>query len=175
MNNDILIAYDTIHGSTTVIAKYIGDQLIAEGRQVSVRNVSEINHLDANSTLVLGTPIIIGQLTNPMIQFLERYRDVLYHRKCALFVVCLVTALGIRNAKEVEQRYIHPLLKSFPEIKPLSTAVFTGVLDYSLYDEQTRDVMQHIYGQAGGPTIGRHDYRNWDEIRNWCRLISDKL
>ena len=46
MAKRILVAYDTIHGSTAEIAESVGKELRKEGNVVEVRRVTEVNDMD---------------------------------------------------------------------------------------------------------------------------------
>jgi menaquinone-dependent protoporphyrinogen IX oxidase len=41
------------------------------------------------------------------------------------------------------------------------------VIDYDRYNFVLRMAMKAVVGRGGGPTSGRHDLRDWDEIREW--------
>ena len=171
----ILIAYDTLHGSTAEVAEYIGAELTSAGEDVVVKRVTESVKLDGYRTVILGGPVAMGRWTAPMTQFLERHRDVLQTCKCALFTTCLAMLWGITDEDGVIARYVQPVLEAFPEIQPVSIGVFTGVLDFDSYDEQTGAAMRGITSRTGGPKSGRHDYRQWSAIQTWAAALPEKL
>ena len=175
MAGKILIAYDTMHGSTAEVADYIGKELTAAGGDVIVKRVTELSQLDDYRTVILGGPVAKGRWTAPMTQFLERHRDILETCKCALFTTCLATHWGIADEAGVIARYVQPVLEAFPEIQPVSIGVFVGVLDFDSYDEQTGAAMRGITSRTGGPESGRHDYRDWPVIQAWTASLSEKL
>lgn len=175
MAGEILIVYDTLHGSTTEIAGYIGRELTVAGEEVTVERVTESVKPDSYRTIILGCPVAMGRWTVPMTQFLERQRDVLETTRCALFTTCLATLWDITDEAGVISRYVQPVLESFPEIQPISIGVFTGVLDFDSYDEQTGAAMCGITSRTGGPESGRHDYRDWPAIRTWARSLLEQL
>ncbi len=175
MADKILIAYDTMHGSTAEVADYIGKELTAAGEDVTVKRVTELARLDGYRAVILGGPVMMGRWTAPMTQFLERHRDVLQLCKCAVFTTCLATLWGIAEEDGVIERYIKPVLEAFPEIQPVGIGVFTGVLDFDSYDTQTGAAMRGITSRQGGQESGRHDYRQWPVIQAWTAGLLAKL
>jgi menaquinone-dependent protoporphyrinogen oxidase len=175
MAGKILIVYDTLHGSTAEVAEYIGRELSSAGEEVTVKRVTESVKLDGYRTVILGCPVEMGRWTAPMTQFMERHREVLQISRCALFTTCLATLWGITDNDGVITRYVQPVLEAFPEIQPASIGIFTGVLDFDSYDEQTGTAMRGITSRTGGPESGRHDYRQWPVIQAWAAALPDKL
>jgi len=175
MAGKILIAYDTMHGSTAEIADYISQELTAAGEDLIVKRVTDLVMLNGYQTVILGCPVTMGRWTAPMTQFLERHRDILETTRCALFTTCLANHWGIADDAGVIARYVQPVLEAFPEIQPVSIAVFTGVLDFDSYDDQTGAAMRGITSRTGGPESGRHDYRDWPVIRTWAAALLEKL
>ena len=53
----ILVAYDTIHGSTAEVAKEIGTALCARGFQVDIRFVGNVTSLADYDAVILGSAI----------------------------------------------------------------------------------------------------------------------
>jgi menaquinone-dependent protoporphyrinogen oxidase len=175
MAGKILVVYDTLHGSTAEVAGYIGKELTAAGEDVTVKRVTELVKLDSYRKVILGGPVAMGRWTAPMTQFLERHRDVLQTSRCAVFTTCLANHWGIADDDGVIARYVQPVLDAFPEIQPVNVGVFTGVLDFDSYDEQTGAAMRGITSRTGGPESGRHDYRDWAVIQAWTQALLAKL
>jgi len=175
MVKKILIAYDTVYGSTVEVAEFLGRELGKEGNVVNVYRLNTVNEVTSYQAVVLGSPIIGEKVTEDTISFLRRYHDELSQRPLALFIVCLLAARGISTHKTAVSNYVNPILKEFEKINPVSIGVFAGVLDYDKYPNTVKEAMQNLYRKSGGPTEGRHDYRDWNAISTWAKETNVKL
>lgn len=71
--------------------------------------------------------------------------------------------------------YVNPLLVEFPDLKPVSVGIFTGVLDYTKYSEAGAEGIRRFMSQRGCPLEGRNDYRDWQAISAWSKEVSTRL
>jgi menaquinone-dependent protoporphyrinogen oxidase len=175
MEKRILIAYDTVYGSTVEVAEFLGKELGKEGNVVNVHRLNTVNEITDYQAVVLGSPIIKEKVTEDTISFLRRYHDELSQRPLALFIVCLLARGGISTHETAVSNYVNPILKEFKKISPVSISVFAGVLDYDKYPDTVKENMQNLYRKIGGPTEGRHDYRDWNTISSWAKETNIKL
>ena len=175
MAKGILIAYDTVYVSTAEIAEYIGKELGKEGNMVDIHRLSEINKVTGYQAVLLGSPIMNVKLTEDTISFIRQYHDELSKRPLALFIVCLTARRGSSAQESAVFNYINPMLKEYEKINPVSIGVFAGVLDYDKYPDTVKETLQDLYRKSGGPTEGRHDYRNWIAISTWLKEVNAKL
>lgn len=176
MAKRILVAYDSVYGSTAEIAEHIGKELGKEGNAVDVHRLGEVRKLTDYQAVILGSPIMTQKVTEETILVLQRFHTELSERPLALFVVCLSVRSGSSSARErVISNCVDPLLKDYGKIKPLSIGVFAGVLDFDKYVGTAKETMQNLFQKLGGPTEGRHDYRDWDAISKWAEEVNTKL
>ena len=77
MAKRILVAYDTIHGSTAEIAEFVGKELRKEGNTVDVRRVSEVTDIDNYQAVVAGSPVKRENWTEDALDFLNRHKQAL--------------------------------------------------------------------------------------------------
>ena len=177
MAKRILVAYDTVDGSTAELAEFVGKELSKEGNVVDVRRVSEVTDVNSYQAVVVGCPVIIEKWTEDALDFLNRHKQALSQRPVALFYTCLAT-LG-RTLEEglggVMTNYVSPLLVQFPDLKPVSVGIFTGVLDYTKYTEEGAEGIRRFMRARGCPVEGRNDYRDWQVISNWAKDVGAKL
>lgn len=81
-------------------------------------------------------------------------------------------AAGIADERPEIVRIMNESLPEYaPSVKPVSIGAFGGVIDYDRYNFVLRMVMKSVVGRGGGPTSGRHDLRDWDEIREWTMEV----
>ncbi len=177
MAKRILVAYDTMDGSTAELAEFVGKELSKEGNVVDVRRVSEVTDVNNYQAVVVGSPMKREKWTEDALDFLNRHKQALSQRPVALFYTCLAT-LG-RTLEEglggVMTNYISPLLVQFPDLKPVSVGIFTGVLDYTKYSEAGAEGIRRFMSQRGCPLEGRNDYRDWQAISAWSKEVSTRL
>jgi len=177
MAKRILVAYDTVHGSTGEIAEFVGKELRKEGNTVDVRHVSDVTDIDGYQAVVAGSPVIREAWTEEAIDFLKRHKLALNQLPVAMFFTCL--ALLGRTLHDglggVMTNYISPLLVEFPDLKPVSVGIFVGVLDYSNYTAEGAEGIRRFMRERGCPLEGRNDYRDWQAIGAWAREVSHKL
>src|SRR5512143_3621112 len=84
----ILVAYATNSGSTTEVARVIGEELRKTGIQVDVLSVAEISQLSGYDAMVVGAPMILGWHRQAL-RFLRKNRGALKHLPLAVFVTCM--------------------------------------------------------------------------------------
>jgi menaquinone-dependent protoporphyrinogen oxidase len=175
MAKRIIVAYDSVYGSTAEIAEHIGKELSKEGNVVDVHRLGEVREITDYQAVILGSPIIIEKATEETSLFLQKFHTELSERPLALFIVCLAVSRGSSARERVILNCVDPLLKDYGKIKPLSIGVFAGVLDFNKYVGTVKESMQNINKQLGMPTEGRHDYRNWDAISKWAKEVNEQL
>jgi menaquinone-dependent protoporphyrinogen IX oxidase len=67
------------------------------------------------------------------------------------------------------------MLVEFPDLKPVSVGIFTGVLDYTKYTEEGAEGIRRFMRERGCPLEGRNDYRDWQAISAWSKEVSTRL
>ena len=68
--------------------------------------------------------------------------------------------------------YLDPVVKMFPQVKPVDIGLFAGVLDYSKMSYMKAMIFKSKMKKKGVP---EGDHRNWDAIRFWAKGLSSKL
>jgi len=177
MAKRILVAYDTINGSTAELAEFVGKELNKEGHTVDVRRVTEVTDMDGYQAVVAGSPVKRETWTEDALYFLNRHKQALSQLPVAMFYTCLST-LG-RTLQDglvgAMTNYVSPMLVEFPELKPVSVGIFTGVLDYTKYTEEGAEGIRRFMRERGCPLEGRNDYRDWQAISAWSKEVSTRL
>ena len=191
----ILVAYTTNSGTTEEVAAVIGEELGRDGVQVDVRRLEEIADLESYTAVVVGGPMIMGW-HKAAVKFVKKHQQALSHMPVAYFLtamsltqtgetsigaipICVdpmlaktpknANRLGFRERYATVTNYLRPVLRSAPQVKPVSIALFGGKLEfYRLKLLQMLFVMVIIQAQPG-------DRRNWPVIREWAAGLRTQL
>ncbi len=191
----ILILYSTNAGSTGEVADAIAAELRQGGRQVDIRKFSEVGALDNYDSVIIGAPMIFGWHAAAR-RYIRRNRKLLAGKHVAYFACALRLtrdgeetttdiplfidpalvsqpqksgSLNIKERFTTIGHYLTPILRSAPDIKPLSMAFFNGKLDLRrLKWWQVLFVLGVVQGKPG-------DYRDWDLIRQWAQQLYSSM
>lgn len=186
--NRILVTYATMAGSTSDVAKIVGEEIAKSGLQVDILPLSEIKDLEAYDGVVVGGPMIMGW-HQAALRFLKKHREAFQRIPLAVFVMAMrlthtgemsvgsvpvyvdeklpkpVEKEGSLSFKERYARlsnYLQPILLAIRPVKPVSIGVFGGRLEYGcLKWWAVLFAMLIIQAPAG-------DRRNWTAIQSWA-------
>jgi menaquinone-dependent protoporphyrinogen oxidase len=187
----LLIAYVSHSGSTQETAKFIGNELIAQGFMVDIRSISEITDLTPFDTVVAGGLLYRFGWHPEIVQFLEKNLPELQKKRVALFV----TGMHLVKTPKCDQLsypifidpamanpawarrqptifdggstidgYLRQSLPVIEQIKPVCLGFFAGKLDLrtlKLPEQMIMRILMLLTGMKTG------DYRNWDALRAW--------
>jgi menaquinone-dependent protoporphyrinogen oxidase len=188
MQIKILITYTTNAGSTREVAEAVANGLRTDGMVTEVRPIEEVQDLGSYQAVVVGGPMILGWHRRA-VNFLKKHQQALRQVPVAYFFTALSLTrtwdthlngvpiyldpgLGkcpqkakrrsFRERYATVERYLGPVLKQTPEIRPVSAAFFAGKMDYSRLSLLQRLFARFIVGAQPG------DRRNWDAMREWA-------
>jgi menaquinone-dependent protoporphyrinogen oxidase len=172
----VLVAYDTIHGSTAEVAERIGTELCARGLQADIRFVGNVENIDAYSAVILGSAIYEFRWLPDAMAFLKKNQASLSSLPVAYFIVCSALFQDTpENRDTVKESFIDPVLAEYPDIKPLSIGLFGGAVDfkkeqYNLFEK----IVLRILGLIAG-FKDNADWRNWEYISTWASEVGELL
>jgi menaquinone-dependent protoporphyrinogen oxidase len=186
----ILVAYATLAGSTAEIAQAVAEELTHQGFQTQLRRLAEVKSLTGYDAVVLGAPMILGWHRGAL-GFLSKHRRELKKIPLAVFAVAMSLTqtgetsldgvpvwidenlpkapeqpgkLNFRERYATTGNYLRPILRT---VKPVSTAIFGGRLEYGrLKWWAVLFAMLLVQAPAG-------DRRNWASIRTWAATLPD--
>jgi len=187
----ILVTYATNAGTTAEVAQAVAEELGRTGASVEVLRVEEVRSLEPYAAVVVGGPMIIGW-HRAAARFIRRNRRALGRVPVAYFFtamsltrtdhtsvdgtpVCIdpslakapgrADRLSFRESYSTVVRYLRPVLRAAPEVRPVSAGFFGGRLDlFRLKWWQRLFVLIVIQERPG-------DRRNWPAIREWAASL----
>jgi menaquinone-dependent protoporphyrinogen oxidase len=149
----VLVAYATRRGSTREVAADVARVLQQAGFEVEISPAREVKKLGQYRALVLGGALYMGRLHKDARKLLKRCRGELAALPWAVF------AMGPKSTEQEELEragaQLARALAGMPELKPVSTAIFGGVM------------------KAGKKQV--LDARDWDAIQAWAEDVAGKI
>ncbi len=163
----VLIAYATKYGSTAEVAAAIAKTFEDEGVSTELLEVRSVRNLRDYRAVVFGAPLYNARVLRAGRRFLARHRRALAEMPVAVF------ALGPLGYEEKNvkgpQRQLDRALGHFAEIRPLSTALFGGVLDQSKlgFPVKHSPPLKQFFPLT--------DVRDWQAVEAWAIGVLDQL
>jgi menaquinone-dependent protoporphyrinogen oxidase len=184
----ILVAYETMAGSTAEVAQAVAEEIVKGGLQVEVLALSQVKSLEGYDGLVIGAPMILGW-HRAASGFLRKHRETFKHMPLAVFVTAMSLtrtqdmsldgltvyvdeklpkppakegSLSFRERYARLASYLKPILRAVQPARPVSIGVFGGRMEYGrLKWWAVLFAMLIVQAPAG-------DRRNWEAIRLWA-------
>lgn len=166
MNETVLVAYASQHGSTREIAEDIAKVLYERGTEVVTRTAAEVSNLTPYRAVILGSAIYEGDWLPEATDFMRRFADEL--GQLPVWFFSSGTAGGIPT--ETMRGWTHPELLDtlFARVQPRGHVVFGGRFDphrLSLGDWWRYPSLRRVSG----------DFRDWAAIETWANEIATAL
>lgn len=158
----ILIVTASKHGSTTEIARILGEELTARGHQATLADAGEPVEVAPFEAVVLGSSIYAGHWRKPARRFVDHHRAELQARPLWLFSS---GPLGEAPKPGDEPVEVAEVLES------------TGAREHHLFggklDKEDLNIGERAILKAVKVPFG--DFRDWDDVRAWAAAISGAL
>jgi len=168
----VLVAYASYCGSTGGVAEAIGRVLCDAGVDTDIRLVKNVDDVSAFSAVVVGSAVRSTSWYPEAIEFVRKNRQTLIGIPVAYFLTCLALYEDSEASRKVAQSYMDPVFNAVPDVRPLDTGLFAGVLDYEKMNMMIRMVMKSKMKSKGVP---EGDFRDWNAIRSWAGGLSSRL
>jgi menaquinone-dependent protoporphyrinogen oxidase len=177
----ILILYGTTDGHTAKVARFLADQLQAQGADVDLIEAgsSDPDPRDYCAVIVAAS-VHTGGYQRTVVRWARDHADALNYTPSAFISVCLGV---LQKSPKVEQdlteitnRFAVQTNWNPPCVKRVAGAVL-----YTRYGWLKRMAMRQIVKRAGGSTdVSRdHEYTDWEDLRSFakafhamCRVIA---
>ena len=168
MKNKVLIVYASRAGSTGEVAKVIGQTLSDAGASVDVRSLMDENNPGQYKAVIVGSAIRMGRWLPEAVDFVKKHRDDLSRMPAAYFVVCNTMKDDTPENRKKTLAYLDPVRKAVPNIEPVDTGLFAGVIDFSKLSFMDKSMLK-MKGASEG------DFRDWAAIKKWAADIAPML
>jgi menaquinone-dependent protoporphyrinogen oxidase len=149
----VLVAHASKYGSVEEVARYVGAVLRDRGATCDVVAARQAEGLESYDLVVLGTGLYMTRPHREARRFLDRYHEELARIPFAVF------AMGPLSDETAEKEKVRPQLDRglarYPDIEPVATEIFGGVID--------PERMSFPYNR-----MPAGDHRDWDEIRHFA-------
>jgi menaquinone-dependent protoporphyrinogen oxidase len=167
MDKQVLVTYATKHGSTTEIAKKIGEVLKDNGLAVEVAAVKDAKSIAEYGAVVLGSASYYGRWRGDAVKFLKNNTAQLAGMPVWLF---MSGPAGKGDPKELLKGVIYPpgLQPVIDAIKPRAITPFHGNTSPDQFSGWEKWVLRRVGSDAA-------DFRDWDMIAAWAKGIADEL
>lgn len=167
-NKKVLVAYSTMFGSTTEIAKFIAKELNTINFAVDVLHIDKVVNLSSYDCVIIGSPIKFDRWLIEAKNFVKANKEILKNKKVIYFFACMTLSKESKATKNRADSYVQELYKLVSEVNPIEVKGFAGAIDFKkipLYLKVPLRIILLIKGAKEG------DYRNWGEIKNWVKEI----
>jgi len=158
----VLIAYASKYGSTGGVAEAIGKELCKKDVTADVTLAGNASDVASYQGVVIGGAVYRGKWMAEAADFVKKNRDILSRVPVAYFLVGMTMSQPTEENRMRTLSYIEPVLKTFPEIRPVAIGLFAGALDYGKLSWVEKTIMK-----ARGTAEG--DFRDWKSIRAWAQ------
>lgn len=168
----VLVGYATVHGSTADIAQAIGEELTAQGLQVTVENVTRVQRLNGYDAFVLGTPIHASNWLLEMKEFVKKNIKQMLGKPVYFWVACIrvIERFGLEHVMEF---YMAPEILDKLDVR--DKTAFAGKLDLQNTDWNERWTLAARYDGESWPINFDGDFRDWEAIRAWAHKVAREL
>jgi len=180
-----LIVYGTSFGATKGTSEEIAKILQEENFHMKIVNAQEekVKDISEYELVIVGSSLANCRWNSQAEDFLKKFHKELEQKKLALFVSS-VAAIAEREGNTEEIAKIRKIAiedkVSKYGLKPTTTGLFGGILNYNKMGFMTRKGMEIAFKsrlQNNGfkeTEPGVYDLRDWDKIRSWTRELAKK-
>lgn len=163
MDNKILLAYASAHGSTQEIAEQIAAVMRNKGLLIDLQEARKVQTLAGYRAVVLGVPIYMFHLHKDALNFISRHKNTLMDGlPIAIFAGGPIEA-GKDQWGDIRKQLDQELAK-FPWLNPIAVEVVGGRFDPT----KLRFPYNLIPALKQMPAA---DLRDWTAIRSWASSL----
>ncbi|WP_424357832.1 flavodoxin domain-containing protein [Methanocella sp. MCL-LM] len=164
-----LVVYDTKYGATEQIANWIAEGI----NDADIRHVDDVEGLDYD-LVVVGTPIYNDMPSPRIVDFLDKYRDVLLNRKLALFTVSVPYDMTPERAKRYAGQKELKRLFDHTKGTVIASRAFLGKVDLKEMTELDRISLRIRYFLKGF-RMKEVNFTNRDDAVDWGKKLYELL
>ena len=167
---NVLIAYDSKHGSTAIVVRQIADVLCGCGYRVDIRHARTVDDLSPYDAVVVGSPIYWAKFLPGTQLFLKQHEQTLATMPVALFVLSTYADEETKIVhEEVRDFFVDKELEKVPAINPVGEiGLFGGTFTLQKLFPVERFSME-LEGYSSVDYLNETVVVNWSE--NLCGLF----
>ncbi len=175
-----LVVYGSRYGTAAEIAEEIARVIGEEGVEVDLVDSRKIKDCDVSpyDLVIAGSGIKMGKWTKKSLKFLENNKEDLASKKVAIFVSC-GAANEEKSQAEGQEKYLDEVAAKNLVNEPVATGLFGSVYDpdakHGIVFNLTNRFIKKDLEKKGLDITKRHDYRDWDGIRDWARNLANMI
>jgi menaquinone-dependent protoporphyrinogen oxidase len=158
----VLVAYTSKAGSTSEVAKAIGEVLSKSGADVTVEQIKNVKDISAYQAVIVGSLIRMGSWVPEAKNFVEKNKAILEKVPTAFFTTSLTLKDDTDEARAKVAGYVEPVVQI---VKPVENGLFGGKMDTSKLSFLDKMIIEKMIKETNG------DYRKWDEINAWAEKL----
>ncbi len=162
----ILVAYESLCGTTSQVADKIAQTLCSQELKVDVQKISSIRNISGYDGAIIGSAVRSAAWHPEAINFVKRHQDSLSQIPVAYFLTCLALYYNTPQANAIANSYFDPVLKAVPQVIPKTSQAFAGVLNYDKLNLVVRMVMKSKMKKR---QIPEGDFRDFKKIETWAQ------
>jgi menaquinone-dependent protoporphyrinogen oxidase len=163
----VLVSVASEHGSTTEIARAIGDKLARNHIAVDIIPPAAVDSIEEYDAVILGSAVYMGHWLAPATDFAVRFGDLLGTRPVWLFSSGPVGAPSRKLVQSMEQDPVE-VTWIRETIRVRDHRIFAGKLDPQALSFVQRASLLVFRGMRG-------DFRDWAVITQWADSIAADL
>jgi menaquinone-dependent protoporphyrinogen oxidase len=165
---NVLIVYDSKHGSTGIVVRQIADVLCACGYRVDISRGRTVDDLSPYDAVVVGSPIYWAKFLPGTQFFLKQHEQTLATMPVAVFALSTYADEATKIVKEdVKGFFVDGELEKVPSIKPVGeVGLFGGTFTLQKLFPVERFSME----LEGYSSV---DYLNESVVVNWSENLCD--
>jgi menaquinone-dependent protoporphyrinogen oxidase len=168
MNDRLLVAYATLHGSTREIAERIASQLRQAGLDVDVLPAGKVRSLQGYSAVVLGTALYMFRMHKDARRFMTRHQQAISGGiPLAIFAGGAYGPNAGADSVEIRTR-LNQELAAYGWLHPVCVKIVGGRFDPARLHFPWNLVPALRNGQPS-------DARDWDDIAVWAAELPEAL
>src|SRR4051812_36458890 len=160
MNDRVLVAYGSKHGSTAATAGSVAEMLRERGVEADISEAAAVRTLDCYGAVVVAGSIYAGRWHADTRQFVKRFAQDLCARRTAIFAMGPKTSEPEDLASARDQ--LDVTLQRLPDIGADPIAIFGGVID---------PARLHFPFNRMRAT----DARDWNQIEAFADQLAERL
>ncbi len=173
-----LVVYGSRYGTAAQIAHEIAGVIKDEGIDVDLYDAKSIKKFDIApyDLIIVGSGIKMGKWTKESLKFLKNNKKALKDKKVALFVSC--SAANEEKSRDMGWKdYLQKVAADNLVGEPVDMGLFGSIYDpeakHGMMYKMTMKFWKKDLEDKGFDTSKSHDFRDWDEIRDWARNLAD--